>query len=425
MATPAPTLPLPGACPECHGAWSYVDDAVAECERNHTHRRADLIAYHEPATRAPLWALGSDAPATSEFVSAPIGSARAETNSSAHRLVFVPLPELLASAPAEPDWLWMGFLAPGCITLFAGAPKSGKSTVAFALCAALGTGGTFLGQPVSRSRVTWLVEEGPATMADKASRWGELGHVDCLCFSQAFDNAWTDVVHQAVSHARRTACGLIIADTFAQWSGLSGDSENNAGAVLGALRPLQEAAAAGLAVLLVAHGRKAPGDHGTAVRGSSALVGGVDIVVELQRPPSSAFGGQDSHRTLRSTSRFSGTPTDLAFELTPAGFVAHGTTAAAETLAERRTILDTLAQAAMTSDQLADDLKLPGATVRKLLAELLDEGAVARSGLGRRGDPYTWSLPADAPDPTDHFVSAPPFSLGAETNRDSPRAHEG
>ena len=115
--------------------------------------------------------------------------------------------------------------------------------------------------------------------------------------------AWPEVVRQAMAHCAKHELALLVVDTFDRWTGLRGDAENAAGAVNEALEPLKYAAAAGLAVLLVSHQRKSSGEFGEAVRGSNALTGGVDVVVELERPSRTLELGSHS-RVLRAVSRF-------------------------------------------------------------------------------------------------------------------------
>jgi hypothetical protein len=98
---------------------------------------------------------------------------------------------------------------------------------------------------------------------------------------------WPELVRQAMAYCHQHQLGVLFVHTWDRWTGLRGDLENAAGAVNEALEPLQYAAAGGLAVVLVTHQRKSLGEFGEAVRGSTALTGGVDIVVELERPPAS------------------------------------------------------------------------------------------------------------------------------------------
>ena len=50
---------------------------------------------------------------------------------AAHGLRFRSPSEVRAATPAEPPWMWRGYAARGEVTLFAGRPKGGKSTLAF------------------------------------------------------------------------------------------------------------------------------------------------------------------------------------------------------------------------------------------------------------------------------------------------------
>src|SRR5436190_14773460 len=96
---------------------------------------------------------------------------------------------------------------------------------------------------------------------------------------------WPEVVRQSVAYCRHNELGLLVVDTFPKWARI--EDENAPGLVLAAVKPLDDAAAGGLAVLALAHQRKARGRFGEAVRGSNALVGAVDVVVERRRPQSS------------------------------------------------------------------------------------------------------------------------------------------
>lgn len=150
-------------------------------------------------------------------------------------------------------------------------------------------------------------------------------------------------------------------------------------------------------MLLVAHQRKSQGEFGEAVRGNSALTGGVDIVVELERAPRTLQLG--SHvRVLRSVSRFSSTPEELFAELDDNGFVLIDNPEQAKVDAERERVLAALEAAAepLPSDEIAAELELKKATTRRYLNELHERGLATRSGEGKRGDPYLWRLGAEA-----------------------------
>ena len=334
--------------------------------------------------------LVADGEGTGKFVTSHIERHCDETNKTVSKLSFAPLAQLVTAQPEAIGWLWEGFLAQGAITLLAGKPKSGKTTLTCALLSALARGAEFLGHSTRQARAVMLTEERAPTLAQKARRWGIGDRVDVLLRHQALGVPWPEVIRHAVEHAKASGAELLVVDTFAEWAELAGDTENSAGAVLIAMQPLQWAAAQGLAVLLVAHQRKSDGEHGEAVRGSSAITGAVDVLVEIERP-AKGIALPSGARVLRGLGRFDCIPPEIAIELTDSGYVARGTLPEAEGAAQRQAILDVLATAGeATADQVAEAVGIPKATAHKRLAELLEAGNVIRSGVGRRGDPYRW-----------------------------------
>jgi hypothetical protein len=145
-------------------------------------------------------------------------------------------------------------------------------------------------------------------------------------------------------------------------------------------------------VLLVAHQRKSSGEHGEAVRGSNALTGAVDVVVELERPAPSLSAGKGA-RVLRAVSRFSSTPEELVFELGEAGYKACGDLSQVKADGDRSLLLAALEQLGeATTKELHEEAEIPEATVRERMTELFAQERIGRLGEGKRGDPYRWSL---------------------------------
>jgi hypothetical protein len=247
-----------------------------------------------------------------------------------------------------------------------------------------------------------LTEERKGTLAPKVRRW-QLDGVHRLRAQQALDVPWPDVVGQSVTYCREHVLGLLVVDTFSRWAGI--EKENDAGAVLAAVAPLEEAAAAGLAVCVFSHQRKSPGRFGEAVRGSNALTGAVDVVVELER--SQQLRGENL-RVLRAVSRYDQTPDDLVAELTDGGYEPRGDTVSAKTCED----LDEVAAAvtalgSATTDEIAAETDLPTGTVRRHAAVLFESERIGRTGTGRKGNPYVWHS---------EFVSATRDSLGGGMN---------
>lgn len=205
--------------------------------------------------------------------------------------------EVRAARPKGFDFVWESFLARRSVTLLSGKPKGGKSTLTLALVEAMVTGATtFLGRPLVPGPVVYVSEEDSATLRDKLPPDGT--PLRLLPRDEAWPKPpWEAVVDAAVAEAERVDAVLLVADTLRFWSDLGKEEEKDAGATGRMMRPLLAAASRGLAVLAVHHQRKAAGDEGDAVSGSSAIVGAVDASVELERVANAA-GNQRQLVTL-------------------------------------------------------------------------------------------------------------------------------
>jgi hypothetical protein len=287
-----------------------------------------------PLQKRELEALARDVeqryePANNSFP--PLGKRPGGNKNVSEPYVFsaTPIESLLENVPPEPEWKFRGYVATYALTLLAGRPKVGKSTLVFALLAQLVAGEPFGGLETEAAGVLLLSEERRDTLAEKARILGIVSFppptspsggnqrkrpLHVLMRHDAGAVAWPELVRQAMTYCHQHKLGVLVVDTWDRWTSLRGDSENAAGAVNEALEPLQYAAASGLAVLIVTHQRKSAGEFGDAVRGSNALTGGVDVVVELERPLASFALGSHA-RVLRAVSRFSSTPEELFLEL--------------------------------------------------------------------------------------------------------------
>jgi predicted ATP-dependent serine protease len=295
----------------------------------------------------------------------------------------------LEDAPPEPDWTWEGYLAPGTITLLAGRPKAGKSTLAFGLFGAVSEGSAFAGRNTRATGVLLLSEERRDTLLQKQRRFNLNGSIDLLMRHEVGAESWPEVVSDAVARCKERGLGVLVIDTFDKWAPLHGDQENSSGAVNEALRPLAEAAGEGLAVLLITHQRKAGGSHGEAVRGSNALTGSVDVIVELERVGES----NPDARLLRSHSRHDGTPPELVVRLGEDDYEACSDVAAVNAQAERETLRALLTDEFQKVSRLAEGARIPRSTAAKRLAEIEEEDrAIERERLPGSGKPWGYRI---------------------------------
>jgi DNA-binding transcriptional ArsR family regulator len=305
-------------------------------------------------------------------------------------LPFAPITEALADVPIDPEWTWEGFVLAGALTLLAGRPKVGKSTAGFGLMGCLSRGERFLGREALQTGVLLLSEERQQTLAEKMDRFGLDGRVDLLMRHQAAGVDWPEIVAQAVARCQERDLGVLLVDGFDKWTGLRAEQENAAGPVLEAVEPLTLAAAGGLAVIIIAHQRKSGGEFGEAVRGSNALTGAVDVVLELERPSPNLEATAET-RILRAVSRFAATPDELTLRLVDDHYEVDEAPLTKARIKRARLLeaLEKIGQA--TADELAEETAIPKSTISRYLKKLEREGEVEPDGArGVKGEAVRW-----------------------------------
>jgi len=332
-----------------------------------------------------------------EFVSPTIECGVGETNSVPATWQPVPISEL-GSDTTTTEWLWDGFLAKGHLTDFVGFWKSGKSTLLAALLQRMEHGGELAGRVVRPGKALVVTEEPRAKWLERRERLALGDHVHII--SRPFP--------KRPNHAEWHAFTAYISRLVAEYSYdlVAFDSlpnlwcvtdENNAAEVISALLPLQTIAAAGCAVLFLRHPRKSDGGQATAGRGSGAIAGFADIIVEMRRYDPEQL--QDTRRVLSVYSRYE--PFEVVIRWNGEGeYETLGSPAAYSAEAQRERLLEALAELVTASTgELAEAAELPHSTASRRLSELEATGRVVRTGSGKRGDPYRWSLASGDDDP--------------------------
>lgn len=219
---------------------------------------------------------------------------------------------------AEPlPWLWNGFLVPGDVTLLTSQWKTGKTTLLTGLLQQFGTGQPFLGRGVRPARAWIVSEESLAQWRERLRLMPLGGHVHLLprpFRGRPTPEEWDLLIDKAIDARGVGQLDLFVVDPLASF--LPGRCESDAGTLLEALQPLHRLAAAGVAVLLLHHPRKKASEVGSSARGSGALLGFVDIALELTRY--SKLKSDASRRLIVAQSRRPETPGRLAYEWTAA-----------------------------------------------------------------------------------------------------------
>lgn len=314
---------------------------------------------------------------------------------------FITARELFESNPEPVEWVCKPWLATEAITVLDGAPKSaGKTTFALAMCAAILRGEDFLGEPTAKTAIFYLTEEARGSFMAALRRAGiaEASDFHILFWRETHQihdrgtelSAWEQVMDKAVRHTKRVGAKLLVVDTFAQFAKLTGDKENSAGDVLKAMRPIQRARDEDLAVLVIRHERKGGGSVGESGRGSSALSGAVDIILQLKSPE----GRQaDTHRKIEALSRFDETPRQKTISLTDDGYQVLGETDAVAVAGAIKQILACLPSGSanvFSIDQLRELTTIARTTLQAALNQLQEDGTLDRLGTGRKGDAHRY-----------------------------------
>ena len=320
--------------------------------------------------------------------------------------------EVAAQTPERPEWIARPWIAKGTITEVEGKIKSaGKTTFVTHLVSAVLDGVPFMGQPTTKTSVVYLTEQPRPSFRAALARANLLEREDLsvLFWHDVMPVPWPVVARAALEECRRLGSKLLVVDTGAQFVKLIGDTENNAGDVLHAMQSLQEAAAAGIGVIVVWHERKSGGEVGDAGRGSSAVGGVVDVVVAIRRPGGNS---QPTIRQIHARSRFDETPEELMVELTERGYVALGQSRQVETRKAEAAILAAAPQTegdAITLNALLDAAETKRSSGQRVVGALLDNGKLARIGNGKKSDPYKYWKPnldsSQAPPPGERDIA--------------------
>lgn len=310
----------------------------------------------------------------------------------------------------EPDWLWPGFLARGSITLFSGLMKAGKTTLLKYLLRDLAKGGGLVEDPVV-APILIASEESSSEWArrrDKLDLPSTVLFLKRASYSRPNLSDWNDLIEKITEIVDRVGVGLVVFDTLpSAWPVLD---ENNASETISALNPLRGVAEAGAAVLLIHHLRKSDGSQGTGTRGSGALTGFVDIILELRRH--NANDSSDTRRTLTAYGRYEGIPAETVVDLGPEGFTMLGDRVAVQQTDLTDSIAGLLPP--IGKGRTVDELREAWPTSPKpgkarLLAALnagIEVEAWMASGKGVKGDPRRFGR-GDSPTDSIPFTPTP------------------
>jgi KaiC/GvpD/RAD55 family RecA-like ATPase len=317
-------------------------------------------------------------------------------------------PVRLASATASTEqipWVWQGYIARGFTTSLTGVWKSGKTTLLSHLLAALERGTPFCRQEVTHGRALIVSEENAFLWVRRRNALGFGEAVDLISRpfrSRPTPHEWKRFMTYLAEYVSEQKVALVAFDSLPNLWPVA--DENDAAQVITALTPLNALTAAGCAVLLLMHPSKSDQTEGRATRGSGALGGFVDVIVEMRRfdPEHHA----DTRRVLRAFSRFEETPAEVVVSFKNGSYLLEGTLSEARGADRLSVVFDLLRGAGrpLTAEELlftwpTSEMPRPSLrTLRRDLADAVRRGFLNRAGDGHRQNPSTYSLPGSTPE---------------------------
>jgi hypothetical protein len=287
-------------------------------------------------------------------------------------------------------------LAGGQVTLLTSQWKMGKTTLMAILLAKLQRGGELAGQAIAPARAAIVSEESADMWSLRASRL-DMGQHLWLC--RPFEGLptieqWKALIDHLAGLRDSHDIQLVIMDPLVMF--LPRSSESQASLMLEALAPLERLTRRGMAVLLLHHPSKGQRLGGQAPRGSGALCGSVDILLEMHW--FTRAGDGDRRRRLLGWSRHNSTPRRIAIELNATGTdYALCEDSDWETSGDGRSLLDVFAEAddwltrAQVMQRWPHDVPKPSSqSVYRWLDCAVNSGHLQREGTGRKNDPFRY-----------------------------------
>ncbi len=313
----------------------------------------------------------------------------------------VPMNQLQTDAPVSVAWLWRGFLARGNLTLLTSQWKAGKTTLLAGLLRRFAEGGEFLGERCEPARVVVLSEESNEIWCDRQLAAPIGPHTRLLArpfLTRPTPEMWRALIDQAIEWRLAGELDVFVVDPLASF--LPGRSESDPGTLLEMLQPLQKLASTGVAILILHHPRKERSEEGSTARGSGALLGFVDIILELHN--CGRLRSEECRRRIIGLSRHHDSPSELFYHWNSAtGEFTHIADLTSQRYLDNWQIVHALLigreTAATHQELLMDwpaDMPKPGATLLySWLNRAVENKLVRREGSGVRSNPYRYRLP--------------------------------
>jgi hypothetical protein len=296
-------------------------------------------------------------------------------------------------------WVWKGYLVAGGVTLLTSLWKAGKTTLVSVLLVKMKSGGELAGRPVTAGRVVVVSEEDRLQWDERREALGYGTNVRFICkpfLGKPRLEEWQALIDQIAAMHDRQPIDSVVIDSLANLSPMRSESE--ATEMLRTLSPLRALTSRGISVLLLHHPRKGRVLPGQAARGSGALSGFADVIIEMKRV--SRRDLKDCRRRLLAYSRQAETPPAWVIEWTVGDYRGLGETSEPDFEHGWPVLKGVLenSRGTMTRQQILEEWPKealrPGITaLRTWLDRAAKDGLVLKEGAGIKKDPHRYWLP--------------------------------
>lgn len=302
----------------------------------------------------------------------------------------------LVNESKPPEFVVKPYVLAEAVTELVAKIKAGKTTYVLA---------EIVSKALDRGPVVYLTEQPQASFRVALGRAGLNGreNLHLLLFNAVIGKEWPEIARIAADKCRETAAVLLVVDTLSHFAGLDGDSENDSGAAIACMKPLQGVATSGTAVLSIRHERKAGGELGDSGRGSCAFGGAADTLLTLRRPEGRT---RPTIRKIECISRFEGLPATAMCEFVGGHYQYLGTETEIADREAEAVILGAAPDAegnAKTLDALLDGSETARTTSQRAAKRLVAEGSLIQVGKGTKGNPFRYFLPEKDSAQTPHI----------------------
>ncbi|MFQ5904123.1 MAG: AAA family ATPase [Candidatus Binatia bacterium] len=302
-------------------------------------------------------------------------------------LPLTPLRDLLSEPKEEYAWLVEDRLPVGGLSVLAGKPKAGKSTLARCLALAVARGEPWLGFQTTQGTVFYLaLEEKRSEVRKHFEAMGAAPKYEDQIFLFIASSPKDGLIQlREATESKKPA--LIIVDPLFRFVRVR--DANDYAQVMEATEPLQVLAhQTGAHVFTVHHLGKGERSGGDAILGSTAIFAAVDTAMLMKRT--------ERYRTLYSIQRYGIDLEEMTLTLDPETRLVSGGPSRRE--ADERQAAEAIVECLRTKGEpveekiIHDSVEGRKAVKQSALRTLVAEGRVKRTGEGKRGSPYLYEV---------------------------------